>query len=58
LAAIKYRVSNWNLEKIIYFVDSRQQLHLKQTFEIAKQAGWVKNIELFHAYNGFISLKD
>ena len=69
LAAIKYRVSNWNLEKIIYFVDSRQQLHLKQTFEIAKQASWVthpqplpskegSNIELFHAYNGFISLKD
>jgi len=58
LAAIKYRISNWNLDKIVYFVDSRQQLHLKQTFEIAKKAGWVENIELFHAYNGFIALKD
>jgi len=38
LAAVKYRVENWNPEKIIYFVDSRQQLHLKQTFEIAKNA--------------------
>jgi len=58
LAAVKYRVTNWDLEKIVYFVDSRQQLHLRQTFEIAKKAGWVKNIELFHAFNGFISLKD
>lgn len=58
LASVKYRQDNWDLEKIIYFVDSRQQLHLKQTFEIAKKAGWVENIELFHAYNGFIALKD
>jgi len=35
LASIKYRVENWNPEKIVYFVDVRQQLHLKQTFIIA-----------------------
>jgi arginyl-tRNA synthetase len=38
LAAIKYRVQNWSPEKIVYFVDSRQQLHLKQAFIIAKMA--------------------
>ncbi|MDD2871394.1 MAG: arginine--tRNA ligase [Candidatus Gracilibacteria bacterium] len=63
LAAIKYRMENWNPAKIVYFVDVRQQLHLKQAFEIAKNAGWInrdngENTELFHAYNGFISLKD
>jgi arginyl-tRNA synthetase len=74
LASIKYRTNNWNLEKIIYFVDSRQQLHLRQAFEIAKKANWLsthsvspkvweveqnqKEVELFHAYNGFIALKD
>ncbi len=58
LAAIKYRVINWNPEKIIYFVDSRQQLHLKQAFEISKNAGWINKEKLFHAYNWFISLKD
>jgi len=58
LASIKYRVENWNPVKIIYFVDSRQQLHLRQTFEVARKANWVENIELFHAYNWFISLKD
>ena len=88
LAAIKYRMENWNPKKIVYFVDVRQQLHLRQAFEIAKKAGWLNNAEktgqtqglplqkdecrgepcvhpnlqttteLFHAYNGFISLKD
>lgn len=108
LAAIKYRITNWNPAKILYFVDVRQSLHLRQAFEIAKLAGWTKvveslkgkvekvslinldwfnedlssevscientvssnakseaedaklinEVELFHAANGFISLKD
>jgi len=58
LAAVKYRVTNWNPDKIIYFVDSRQQLHLKQVFEVSRKAWWINQTELFHAYNGFISLKD
>jgi len=41
LACVKYRMKNWNPEKIIYFVDVRQQLHLKQVFTIAKMAGWI-----------------
>ncbi len=58
LAAIKYRMQNWNPEKIVYFVDSRQQLHLRQAFLISKLAWWIDDTELFHAANGFISLKD
>lgn len=58
LAAIKYRIQNWNPDKIVYFVDSRQQLHLKQAFTIAKLAWWINDTELFHAFNWFISLKD
>ena len=61
LAAIKYRMTNgWNPSKIIYSVDVRQQLHLKQAFIIARMA-WPEllgNTELFHAFNGFIKLKD
>ena len=61
LAAIKYRLTNgWNPEKIIYSVDVRQQLHLKQAFWIAKSA-WpelTENVEFFHAFNGFIRLKE
>jgi hypothetical protein len=31
-------MENWSPEKIVYFIDVRQQMHLKQTFEIAKNA--------------------
>ena len=58
LAAIKYRVENWNPEKIIYFVDVRQSLHFRQAFEVAEKASWIKKEKLFHAANWFISLKD
>jgi len=65
LATIKYRMQNWAPDKIIYSVDVRQKLHLKQAFTIADMAGWLQigrggkqKTELFHAYNGFISLKD
>ena len=58
LATIKYRMENWSPEKIIYSVDVRQQLHLRQVFIIAKKAGWLWSTELTHAHNGFISLKD
>jgi arginyl-tRNA synthetase len=51
LAAVKYRKQNWNPEKIIYFVDIRQKLHLKQVFEISKMAGWIEKEKLFHAAN-------
>jgi arginyl-tRNA synthetase len=61
LAAIKYRLTNgWNPSKIVYSVDVRQQLHLRQAFLIAKQA-WpelLEWVELFHISNGFIKLKE
>lgn len=61
LAAIKYRLTNgWNPTKLIYSVDVRQQLHLKQAFTIAKMA-WpelTEWVEFFHAFNWFIKLKE
>jgi arginyl-tRNA synthetase len=53
-------MENWSPSKIVYFIDVRQQLHLEQLFEISRLAGWVNSetTELFHAFNGFISLKD
>lgn len=58
LAWIKYRVEEFKADKIIYFVDVRQKLHLQQAFTIAKKAWWVKNVELIHAHNGFVKLID
>jgi arginyl-tRNA synthetase len=60
LASVKYRMDNWNPKKILYFVDVRQQLHLKQAFTISKIAWWLTDeaTEITHAHNWFISLKD
>jgi len=61
LACVKYRMQNWGrTEKIIYFIDVRQSLHLKQVFEISKMAGFIspEKTQLIHAANGFISLKE
>ncbi|MDD5769588.1 MAG: arginine--tRNA ligase, partial [Candidatus Gracilibacteria bacterium] len=58
LTAIKYRMLNWNPEKIIYHTDIRQELHFCQAFEVAKTANWLGETKLVHAPNGFISLKD
>ena len=59
LSAIRYRIQNWNPEKIIYFTDVRQSLHFKQAFYIADKAEWLKDkTHLIHAPNWFISLKD
>ena len=58
LAAIKYRIYNRKPERIIYFVDVRQSLHLKQVFTISNIAWWTKWTELIHASNGSIKLED
>lgn len=61
LATIKYRLTNgWNPTKILYFVDVRQSLHLRQVFWTAKKA-WpemTENVEFFHAANGAIVLPE
>jgi arginyl-tRNA synthetase len=52
LASIKYRMQNWSPDKIIYFVDVRQQLHFRQAFAISKLSGWLNDeTQLFHAHN-------
>lgn len=60
LATVRYRLENWSPKKIIYCIDVRQQLHLRQVFYIARAAGWegIEDTELFHASNGFIALKE
>ena len=41
LAALKYRQESLGANRITYFVDARQNLHLKQVFAIAKKARFV-----------------
>ncbi len=41
LAALKYRQHALKASRMLYFVDARQNLHLKQVFSISKKAGFV-----------------
>lgn len=42
LAALRYRQDALSADRILYFVDARQALHLQQVFTIARKAGFVK----------------
>ena len=42
LAAIRYRQSVLNADRVLYFVDARQGLHFQQIFEVARLADFVK----------------
>jgi arginyl-tRNA synthetase len=49
LASLRYRQKTLQAERILYFVDARQNLHLKQVFSISKAAGFVdKKTSLEH----------
>ncbi len=49
LAALRYRQQTLHATRMLYFVDARQNLHLKQVFSIAKAAGFVsKTTSLEH----------
>ncbi len=52
LATIKYRAENFHPDRIIYVVDSRQQLHFKQLFAAARRWGYTMALE--HVWFGTI----
>ncbi|MFO1368203.1 MAG: arginine--tRNA ligase [Marinagarivorans sp.] len=41
LAALQYRAQHLNAERILYFIDARQSLHMQQVFTLSKKAGLV-----------------
>jgi arginyl-tRNA synthetase len=40
LAAVRYRANTLSADRILYVVDARQSLHLRQVFAIARKAGF------------------
>ena len=49
LAAVKYRAKKLNANRIMYFIDARQSLHMQQVFTIARKANFVDDaISLEH----------
>ena len=43
LAAIRYRNDVLQADRILYFIDARQSLHMQQVFTLARKAGLVKD---------------
>ena len=39
LAAVNYRSENLKADRILYLIDARQSLHMKQVFITARKAG-------------------
>lgn len=52
MATIKYRLSEWNPDLIIYEVGVDQDLHFRQLFETVKMMDW--NIKMVHVAHGLI----
>lgn len=49
LAALRYRVNTLQANRIMYFIDARQSLHMQQVFTIARKAGFVsEQVSLEH----------
>ena len=56
IATIKFRRENYNVNKIIYLTDERQQDHFKQFFKITEMLGW--DIEKVHIWFGIMRFAD
>jgi arginyl-tRNA synthetase len=58
LAALQYRVQVLGAQRILYVVDTRQAHHFLQLFNVAQQAGWVKDVQLQHVAFGTLQNSD
>jgi len=59
LAAIRHRVGRLKADRILYFVDARQSLHLRQVFAVARAAGWApESVSLEHLAFGTMMGED
>ena len=41
LAALRYRANTLKADRVLYFIDARQALHMQQVFTVARKAGFV-----------------
>ena len=59
LAALRYRSQQLDADRVLYFIDARQSLHMKQVFTVARKAGFVnEHISLEHHPFGTMMGKD
>jgi len=58
LAALKYRIKEYNPKKIIYHVGNDQALHFRQLEEVAKKLGWLDGSKIVFAGHGLLRLPE
>lgn len=59
LAALAFRARQLNAQRILYFIDARQSLHMQQVFTLSKKAGLVpESVKLEHHPFGTMMGKD
>lgn len=59
LAALRYRVDQLHANRIMYFIDARQSLHMQQVFTVARKAGFVdESVSLEHLAFGTMMGED
>jgi arginyl-tRNA synthetase len=56
LACIAFRKENYDIDRILYVTDARQETHFRQIFTIAGLLGW--ELDLVHIPFGLMGLKD
>ncbi|MEN8445106.1 MAG: arginine--tRNA ligase [Cyanobacteria bacterium J06555_13] len=55
LAAIRYRINEEKVDRIVYTTDAGQSNHFAQIFQVARRAGWVpEDVELSYAPFGLV----
>jgi len=59
MAAIRYRICDLHVQRIIYVVGADQRLHLAMVFATARQAGWLTDkVSAEHAVIGLVTGPD
>ena len=56
IATVKFRKDTYDINKIIYLTDERQQDHFKQFFRITDMLGW--NVPKYHIWFGIMRFED
>lgn len=59
IACVKYRYDQFKADRILYYIDSRQNLHLSQAWDIARKAKYIPDhVKLEHHMFGMMLGKD
>lgn len=56
IATIKFKKDKYNINKLVYLTDERQQDHFKQVFKITEMLGW--DVEKIHIWFGIMRFSE